>query len=295
MGYYYTSEPEAAPRVISCANPKTHTPGSPVKERGYHLTTSDDARTSRSATKYTRVYRKPHGGPKTNWVLSTKYTDSETGLLYYGHRYYQPQNGRWVSRDPIQEQGGILVHGFCHNNPVSMIDINGMAGACVTALGSGALLCGELFAGATLPVLGPWVLGTIAIGAAGTLIYQYTRTGTYSETWDCYKDTCSSCSKATSVSVPKTIAQTKTTTVPLPQYCKPCIPAAGSTCFRTDIGPGHGCPGPFHTHHFYVVQLPMPSCLCTKQTLGLPVTCGSTPWPGEIPWSGPVLGGGVGP
>jgi len=35
MGYYYTSEPEAAPGVISCASPKTHTPGSPVKERGH--------------------------------------------------------------------------------------------------------------------------------------------------------------------------------------------------------------------------------------------------------------------
>ena len=36
MGYY-TSEPEAAPRVISCASPKTHTPASPVKERGHRF------------------------------------------------------------------------------------------------------------------------------------------------------------------------------------------------------------------------------------------------------------------
>jgi hypothetical protein len=35
MGYYDTPEPEAAPRVISCASLKTHTPGSPVKERGH--------------------------------------------------------------------------------------------------------------------------------------------------------------------------------------------------------------------------------------------------------------------
>jgi len=125
MGYYYTSEPEAAPGAISCVSPKTHTPGSPVKERGYHLTTSDDARTSRSATKYARVHRKPHGGPKTNWVLSTKYTDSETGLRYYGYRYYQPETGRWASRDPLEELGGLNVYAFVANSPNSLIDLLG--------------------------------------------------------------------------------------------------------------------------------------------------------------------------
>ena len=36
---------------------------------------------------------------------STKYADSETGFLYYGHRYYQPETGRWSSRDPIGGKG----------------------------------------------------------------------------------------------------------------------------------------------------------------------------------------------
>ena len=35
MGYYHKVEPDAAPRVISFAQPKTHTPGSPVKDRGH--------------------------------------------------------------------------------------------------------------------------------------------------------------------------------------------------------------------------------------------------------------------
>jgi len=35
--------------------------------------------------------------------FSTKYQDSETGLLYYGYRYYQPATGRWISRDPLGE------------------------------------------------------------------------------------------------------------------------------------------------------------------------------------------------
>ena len=40
--------------------------------------------------------------------FSTKYTDDETGLLYYGYRYYAPMLGRWLSRDPIGEQAGML-------------------------------------------------------------------------------------------------------------------------------------------------------------------------------------------
>ena len=37
--------------------------------------------------------------------FSTKYLDAETGLYYYGHRYYELESGRWESRDPIGEKG----------------------------------------------------------------------------------------------------------------------------------------------------------------------------------------------
>jgi RHS repeat-associated protein len=33
--------------------------------------------------------------------FSTKYQDDETDLLYYGFRYYNPNTGRWISRDPL--------------------------------------------------------------------------------------------------------------------------------------------------------------------------------------------------
>jgi RHS repeat-associated protein len=35
--------------------------------------------------------------------FSTKYFDPETGLYYYGYRYYSPELGRWVNRDYIIE------------------------------------------------------------------------------------------------------------------------------------------------------------------------------------------------
>ena len=36
--------------------------------------------------------------------FSTKYTDDETGLAYYGFRYYDRGMGCWISRDPVRER-----------------------------------------------------------------------------------------------------------------------------------------------------------------------------------------------
>jgi RHS repeat-associated protein len=36
--------------------------------------------------------------------FSTKYTDDETGLVYYGYRYYAPSTGRWINRDPLGDR-----------------------------------------------------------------------------------------------------------------------------------------------------------------------------------------------
>jgi RHS repeat-associated protein len=58
--------------------------------------------------------------------FSTKYADAETGLVYYGERYYQPQTGRWLSRDPLGEASGPNVYAFVGNNPVSLVDPTGL-------------------------------------------------------------------------------------------------------------------------------------------------------------------------
>jgi len=41
--------------------------------------------------------------------------------------YYNPVQGRWCSRDPIEEEGGLNVYGFGRNNPVSGWDQLGRA------------------------------------------------------------------------------------------------------------------------------------------------------------------------
>jgi RHS repeat-associated protein len=40
-----------------------------------------------------------------NFWFSSKYLDQETGLYYYGFRYYSAESGRWASRDPLGEIG----------------------------------------------------------------------------------------------------------------------------------------------------------------------------------------------
>ena len=58
--------------------------------------------------------------------FSTKYWDDETGLGYWGYRYYDPITGRWLSRDPIGERGGENIYGFIQNDPVDVIDNLGL-------------------------------------------------------------------------------------------------------------------------------------------------------------------------
>jgi len=54
--------------------------------------------------------------------FSTKYCDDETGLMYFGGRHYNPRLGRWMSRDPIGEAGGMNLYEFVQNAPICRID-----------------------------------------------------------------------------------------------------------------------------------------------------------------------------
>jgi len=58
--------------------------------------------------------------------FSTKYTDYQSGLVYYGFRYYGPATGRWPNRDPIDELGGMNLYGIVGNDPIDSYDMLGL-------------------------------------------------------------------------------------------------------------------------------------------------------------------------
>jgi RHS repeat-associated protein len=47
-------------------------------------------------------------------------------VAYYGYRYYDPITGRWPSRDPIEEEGGLNLYGFVGNDGVGYWDLLGL-------------------------------------------------------------------------------------------------------------------------------------------------------------------------
>ena len=42
--------------------------------------------------------------------FSTKYQDDESDMLYYGYRYYNPNTGRWISRDPLNDEMFLTIY-----------------------------------------------------------------------------------------------------------------------------------------------------------------------------------------
>ncbi|KAL8800253.1 MAG: hypothetical protein Q9182_005309 [Xanthomendoza sp. 2 TL-2023] len=55
-----------------------------------------------------------------------KERDKETGLYYYGARYYAPWIGRWISPDPGGINDGLNVYCYVRCNPIGLKDAGGM-------------------------------------------------------------------------------------------------------------------------------------------------------------------------
>jgi RHS repeat-associated protein len=70
--------------------------------------------------------------------FNAKELDPETGLAYYGARYYQNKLGVWLSVDPLALVGHNVAKTpshFTSNNPIMRIDPNGMNDVCPTCPG----------------------------------------------------------------------------------------------------------------------------------------------------------------
>jgi RHS repeat-associated protein len=62
----------------------------------------------------------------TPYLFNAKELDEETGLYYYGARYYDSRTSIWLHVDALAEMySGMNPYNFCSNNPINKIDPDG--------------------------------------------------------------------------------------------------------------------------------------------------------------------------
>jgi RHS repeat-associated protein len=114
-----------------------------------------------------------------DFAFTGHYYHARSGLYLTMYRAYNPTLGRWLSRDPIAERGGINLYGYVGNSPVRFVDPLGLDYAmAISALGlGGEVLGGEeafgWFGGGNFNPVVDIVLAGTAIGVGGWALWEY--------------------------------------------------------------------------------------------------------------------------
>lgn len=66
------------------------------------------------------------GSGRPDFLFAGLFYDANTGLYYSNTRAYDPKLGRWISRDPIAEEGGLNLYEYGASNPVTNSDPSGL-------------------------------------------------------------------------------------------------------------------------------------------------------------------------
>jgi len=100
------------------------------------------------------------GSSPTRYTYTGREVDADTGQFYYRARFYEPQQGRFVSEDPIGFEGGNNFYVYVDNNPVNLVDPTGLKPDfyfCITRCAANQLgirtVVGAAGVGAGLPLL----------------------------------------------------------------------------------------------------------------------------------------------
>ena len=62
------------------------------------------------------------GAVEADFGFTGHYYHVASGLCLAPYRAYDPNSGRWLSRDPIGEAGGINLYAYTENNPTTFVD-----------------------------------------------------------------------------------------------------------------------------------------------------------------------------
>lgn len=57
-----------------------------------------------------------------SWLFASKRYETETELVYFGSRYYDPVAARWLTPDPIAQEGGPNLYAYVLNSPLTHFD-----------------------------------------------------------------------------------------------------------------------------------------------------------------------------
>ena len=79
------------------------------------------------------------------WRYFSKRIDPETGLIYFGKRYYDPQIARWLTTDPAGFTDSVNLYQYAFNNPFKYYDphgenLLGFLGGIAQILAGGAIM-----------------------------------------------------------------------------------------------------------------------------------------------------------
>ncbi len=66
------------------------------------------------------------GSMTADFGFTGDYHHAATGLNLTIYRAYDPNLGRWLSRDPMGENGGINLYQYCFNDPINLWDPSGL-------------------------------------------------------------------------------------------------------------------------------------------------------------------------
>lgn len=70
------------------------------------------------------------GGVPTRYTFTGREHDAETALMYYRARWYDSNQGRFDSEDPIGLSGGINMYVYVKNSPIMFADPSGLRPCC---------------------------------------------------------------------------------------------------------------------------------------------------------------------